>query len=121
MAQSFRNYKKEMEKKRDRAKIEHEIRNSISALERKRDDYIDKAKENLRNGNKAMYNAYVALLKNAMFNISQSQDLLANFIIANDLLAMQELNRKALKEISNIMKEGFRKKTFYCTAATRCT
>ena len=108
MAQSFRNYKKEMEKKRDRAKIEHEIRNSISALERKRDDYIDKAKENLRNGNKAMYNAYVALLKNAMFNISQSQDLLANFIIANDLLAMQELNRKALKEISNIMKDVYK-------------
>ena len=118
MAQSFRNYKKEMEKKRDRAKIEHEIRNSISALERKRDDYIDKAKENLRNGNKAMYNAYVALLKNAMFNISQSQDLLANFIIGfvwkplreNNKIIINSLNPKfAFAESKKLLSVVFKK------------
>lgn len=108
MGQSFKSYQKEMEKKRERAKVEQEIRGSINLLEKKRDNYIELAKENLRNGNKAMYNAYVSLLKNAMFNIGQTQDLLANFIIANDLLAMQELNRKAMKEINGIMKDVYK-------------
>ncbi len=105
---SFHSYKKDMEKKRERGRIKNEIENNIRMLERKRDDYIDKAKDALKNNNKPMYKAYVSLLKNTMFNISQTQDLLASFTIANDLYEQQKLNYKAMKSIDGIMKDVYK-------------
>lgn len=105
---NYNSYKKDLQKKVERNRVQNEINNSIYALTKKRDQYIEKARDALKNGNKSMYAAYVALLKNAMFNLSQAQDLLANYTIANDLLEMQQLNSKTLKTMNGIMKDVYK-------------
>ncbi|MCR4660938.1 MAG: hypothetical protein K5765_02925 [Clostridia bacterium] len=105
---NFKDYKKDLMKKAERAKVENEINNAIYALTKKRDQYIEKARDAYKSGNKSMYAAYVSLLKNAIFNLNQTQDLQANYTIANDLLEMQQLNKKALKTMTGIMKDVYK-------------
>ena len=104
----FSRYQKEQKKQRERAKTKRELENSIILLERKRNDYIAKAKEALKTKDESAYRTYVALLKNCIFNIKQAQDLRANYIMAEDLLEMQTLNKKTLKQIENIMVDVYK-------------
>ena len=104
----FSRYQKEQKKKRERARAKRELENSIILLCRKRDDYIAKAKDALKTKDEAGYRAHVALLKNCIFNIKQAQDLRANYIIAEDLLEMQTLNKKTLKHIESMMKDVYK-------------
>lgn len=104
----FSKYQKEMKKKREREKVKQDLDASINVLCRQRDDYALKAKEALKSNDESSYKAYVALLKNCIFNIKQSQDLRMNLIIANDLLQSQTINRKVLKEIDGIMKDVYK-------------
>ena len=77
---NFRDYKKEMQQKKEQEETLREIKGAMRILEKKRDNYTKEAKEALRVGNTAKYNAMVALLKNAIFNIKQAQDMEANFL-----------------------------------------
>ncbi len=105
---SFRTYRKELDKKREEQGVINAINSMLSKLESKRDEYAEKAKNELKKGNKSQYSAYVALLKNAMFNIAQTKDMLANFTIAVDLREMQTLNRRFIKSLNSVMKDVYK-------------
>ena len=80
------------------------LNGAISTLTKKRDDYAQKAKAALKKGNESQYKAMVALLKNAMFNLAQAEDMVANFTIAKDLCEMQHLNKKFVNALDSVMK-----------------
>lgn len=105
---SFRSYKKELDKKRDEQNVINMLNFTVDTLQRRRDEYAEKAKNELRCGNKSQYEAYVALLKNVMFNIAQTKDMLANFLIARDLREMQSLSKDFVKAINSVMKDVFK-------------
>ncbi len=105
---SFRKFQKELELKKEEQSMINTLNSTIESLTQKRDEYIKKAKEELEKDNKSLYMAYVALLKNAMFNLAQSQDMLANYIIAKDLREMQSLNKDFVKSIDKIMKNVYK-------------
>ncbi len=105
---SFRSFKKELEKKKERQEVTNSLNLSIKKLEAKRNEYAEKAKNELKKGNSSQYSAYVALLKNTMFNLSQAKDMLANYTIANDLLEMQNLNQRFVRAINSVMKDVYK-------------
>jgi len=105
---SYRKFKKELNQKREEQGVMNSLNNTLSKLEKKRDDYAEKAKDELKKGNKSQYSAYVALLKNAMFNIAQTRDMIANYTIAVDLREMQNLNSSFLKSLNSIMKDVYK-------------
>ena len=85
MANNYRDFKKQLEMKREQAETLRMLNGAVSTLTKKRDSYIEQAKTAKRLGNTAQYNAMVALLKNAMVNLAQAQDMVANFTIAKDM------------------------------------
>ncbi len=105
---SFRNYKKELDKKREEQNVIKMLNLMVSTLEKRRDEYAEKAKNELRCGNKSQYEAYVALLKNVMFNLAQTKDMLDNFMIARDLREMQSLSKEFVKAINCVMKDVYK-------------
>ena len=105
---NFRDYKKEMQQKREQEETLREIKGAMRTLEKKRDYYTKEAKEALRVGNNAKYSAMVALLKNAIFNIKQAQDMEANFLIARDMCEMQHFNKKFVKSLNSVMKNVYK-------------
>ena len=105
---NFRDYKKEMQQKKEQEETLREIKGAMRILEKKRDNYTKEAKEALRVGNTAKYNAMVALLKNAIFNIKQAQDMEANFLIARDMCEMQHFNKKFVKSLNSVMKNVYK-------------
>ena len=105
---SFKDYKKDLDRKRQEQEILKSLNNAVNKLEKKRNEYAEKAKDMLKMGNKAQYGAYVSLLKNAMFNLAQAQDMLANYTIACDLREMQTLNRSFVRSMDNVMKEVYK-------------
>ena len=108
---SFKSFKKDLEKRKERQDVINALAMSIRKLEAKRDEYAEKAKNELKKGNSSQYSAYVALLKNAMFNLSQAKDMQANYTIACDLLEMQNLNQKFVKSINSVMKDVYKTST----------
>lgn len=80
-----------------------ELNSAIATLTAKRDGYAKSAKEALKSGNTSQYNAMVALLKNAVFNLKQAQDMVANFTIARDMCEMQNLNKRFVKSLNSVM------------------
>lgn len=105
---SFRKFKKDLEKKREQAEILRELNGAIEKLARRRDEYAEKAKIELKKGNRSQYGAYVTLLKNAMFQLAQAQDMLSNYIIARDLCEMQALNAKFVKSLNSVMRDVYK-------------
>lgn len=105
---SFRTFKKELKRKQEEERTLAALKNAEAALTRRRDEYAQRAKEALKAGNKSQYATYVALLKNAMFNLAQAQDMTANFIIARDLREMQTLNQKFIRAINSVMKDVYK-------------
>ena len=74
---SYRKFKKELARKQEEQRTINTLNNTIHSLEKKRDEYAQKAKTALKNGVNDQYAVYVALMKNAMFNISQTRDMVA--------------------------------------------
>ncbi len=105
---SFRSWKKELDRKREEDKILTSLQNTERTLARRRDEYAEKAKNALKEGNRSQYMAYVALLKNAIFNLAQAQDMTANFIIARDLREMQSISQRFVRAIDSVMKEVYK-------------
>lgn len=108
MARSFREFKKQLEMKREQEETLRTLNGAVSTLSRKRDSYIEQAKTAKRLGNDSQYRAMVALLKNAMFNLAQAQDMVANFTIAKDMCEMQQLNKKFVKSLDSVMKNVYK-------------
>ena len=108
MANSYRDFKKQLEMKREQAETLRMLNGAVSTLTKKRDSYIEQAKTAKRLGNTAQYNAMVALLKNAMVNLAQAQDMVANFTIAKDMCEMQQINKKFVKSLDSVMKNVYK-------------
>jgi AAA+ superfamily predicted ATPase len=100
---SFKEFKKEIERKKEQEATMRELNSAIVTLTKKRDSYAQQAKDALKAGNKAQYNAMVALLKNSIFNLKQAQDMVANFTIARDMCEMQTLNKHFVKSLNSVM------------------
>lgn len=100
----YRSYMKELERKREEQRTMNTLNNTLKTLEKKRDDYAKRAKDALRCGNQKEYSVYVSLLKNAMFNVSQTRDMIANFTIAMDARDMQSVSRNFVKSMNNVMR-----------------
>ena len=105
---SFKDFKKELNRKKEQEATMRELNGAIYTLTAKRDKYAEEAKKALRNGNKAQYNAMVALLKNAVFNLKQAQDMVANFTIARDMCEMQTLNKHFVKSLDSVMSNVYK-------------
>ncbi len=104
MAKNYRDFKKQLEMKKEQTETLRMLNGAVSTLSKKRDSYIEQAKTAKRLGNMSQYNAMVALLKNAMFNLAQAQDMVANFTIAKDMCEMQQINKKFVKSLDSVMK-----------------
>ena len=101
---SYRKFKKDLARKQEEQRTMNALNNALHNLEKKRDEYAQKAKAALRNGTNE-YNVYVALMKNAMFNISQTRDMIANFTIAVDVRKMRSLSHDFVRALDHVMKE----------------
>ena len=101
---SYRKFKKDLARKQEEQRTINELNNMLHNLEKKRDEYVQKAKAALRNGANE-YNVYVALMKSAMFNISQTRDMIANFTIAVDARTMSSLSYDFVRALNHMMKE----------------
>ena len=102
---SYRDYKKQLERKREEQHTINLLNNTLYGLEKKRDEYAGKAKAALKNGNREQCNVYISLMKNAMFNIAQTRDMIANFTIAIDAREMQSISHGFIKALNHVMKE----------------
>ena len=105
---SFRQYRKDMQKKLEEKQVLNALNTAVRSLERRRGEYAEKAKNALKHGNKAEYTAYVSLLKQVMFNLSQTQDMLINYQIAIELRDMQSLSSRFVKSMNAIMKDVYK-------------
>lgn len=105
---NFKSFKKEIERKREQEETMRELNSAITTLTRKRDKYAQEAKMALKTGNTSQYNAMIALLKNAIFNLKQAQDMVANFTIARDMCEMQTLNKHFVKSLNTVMNDVYK-------------
>ena len=105
---NFKEFKKEIQRKKEQEETMRELNSAITTLTQKRDRYAQEAKNALKAGNTAQYNAMVALLKNAIFNLKQAQDMVANFTIARDMCEMQTLNKHFVKSLNSVMNNVYK-------------
>lgn len=101
----FRSFEKNLKKQREQQKVIDTLNGQIRTLEKRRDEYAEKAKNELKKGNMPQYNAMVALLKYSIFNLSQAQNMLANFTIAKEMSEMQNLNKSFTKALDSVIKD----------------
>lgn len=102
---NFRSFEKNIKKQREQQRVIDSLNGQIRALEKRRDEYAEKAKNELKKGNMPQYNAMVALLKYSIFNLSQAQNMLANFTIAKEMSEMQNLNKSFTKALDSVIKD----------------
>ena len=105
MDKSFRSFKKELKAKREQEETFQALNRAVETWKKRRDGYADKAKDALKRGDETQYRTSVALLKNAMFNLAQTEDMLTNFTIARDMREAQMLNKKYVKWFDSALKE----------------
>lgn len=102
---NFKNFEKDVKKQSDQQKVIDKLNSQINILEKRRDDYAERAKNELKKGNIPQYNAMVSLLKYSIFNLSQTQNMLANFTIAKEMSEMQNLNKNFTKSLNAVIKD----------------
>ena len=100
---SYKDFKKILKVKQEQEQTFRELDNSVNALKRRRDEYAEKAKNALKSGDQSQYRSAVALLKNAMFNLAQMEEMRTNFTYARDMLEMQQMNKKFVKTFTSVM------------------
>lgn len=102
---NFKSFEKNVKKQREQQRVIDRLNGQIRALEKRRDDYAERTKNELKKGNKPQYDAMVALLKYSIFNLSQAQNMLANFTIAKEMSEMQNLNKNFTKALNSVIKD----------------
>ena len=102
---NFKSFEKNVKKQREQQRVIDRLNGQIRALEKRRDDYAETAKNELKKDNKPQYDAMVALLKYSIFNLSQAQNMLANFTIAKEMSEMQNLNKNFTKALNSVIKD----------------
>ena len=100
---SYKDFKKILKVKQEQEQTFRELDNSVNSLRRRRDEYAEKAKNALKSGDQSQYRSSVALLKNAMFNLAQMEEMRTNFTYARDMLEMQQMNKKFVKTFTSVM------------------
>ena len=91
-----------------------ELKGAMKTLENKRETYKKEAQAAMKNGNTSRMNVMIALMKQAMFNLKLTQDMEANFILANDMLEMQSMNKRFVKSLDSVMKNVYKIRTLTC-------
>ena len=102
---SFRQFEKEMKKKREEAKTVSMLQNAVTAWTKRKETYTNAAKEALRKGDEAQANMQIALLRNAMVGLAQAQDMLTNYLAARDMREMQSLSARFVRSLNSVMKD----------------
>ncbi len=102
---SFKDFKKQLKAKKEQEETFRALNNAVASWQKRRDSYAEKAKECLKKGDESQYRTAVALLKNAMFNLAQTEDMLTNFTIARDMCEAQHLNKRYVTWFNSIMKD----------------
>ena len=105
---SFRKFEKEMKKKREEAQVLSALRSAVDTWTKRRDEYTEGAKAALRKGNESSARMQITLLRNAMFQLAQSEDMLANFLAARDMRDMQTLSARFVRSVNSVMKDVYK-------------
>ena len=105
---SFRKFEKEMKKKREEAQVLSALRSAVDGWTKRRDEYTEGAKAALRKGNESGARMQITLLRNAMFQLAQSEDMLANFLAARDMRDMQTLSARFVRSVNSVMKDVYK-------------
>lgn len=100
---SFRDYKKEMARKREENRILNTIEKNIITFGSRKKEYLEAAKEALRRGDNIAYKSSTMMLKNIMFQLAQAHDMLANFKAARDMREMGSLNVTFTKGMDKVI------------------
>lgn len=102
---SFGRFQKEIKKKREEAKTISLLKNAIANWTKRKDEYTANAKDALKKGNESQARMQIALLRNAMVELAQAQDMHANFIAARDMREMQKLSAHFVRSLNSVMKD----------------
>ena len=102
---SFRQFEKEMKRKREEQQTLTALQNAVAAWTKRKDEYTASAKDALKKGNEAQSRMYIALLRNAMVGLAQAQDMYTNFIAARDMREMQTLSARFVRSLNSVMKD----------------
>ena len=105
---NFKEFKKELQRKKEKEETMRELKGAMKTLENKRESYKKEAQAAMKSGNTARMNVMIALMKQAMFNLKVTQDMEANFILANDMLEMQSMNKRFVKSLDSVMKNVYK-------------
>ncbi|MBE7077116.1 MAG: ATP-binding protein [Clostridiales bacterium] len=105
---SYKEFKKDLQRKKEKEETMRELKGAMKTLENKRENYKKEAQAAMKNGNTSRMNVMIALMKQAMFNLKLTQDMEANFILANDMLEMQSMNKRFVKSLDSVMKNVYK-------------
>ncbi|MBQ8358160.1 MAG: AAA family ATPase [Clostridia bacterium] len=102
---SYRDFKKQIQKRKEQEETLRAINGALNSWKKKRDTYAQTAKECLKRGDQSQYRTTVSLLKNAMFHLARTEDMLTNFNMARDMCEAQQLNKQYLGWFDSMMKD----------------
>ncbi|MCD8201456.1 MAG: hypothetical protein LUD47_05265, partial [Clostridia bacterium] len=109
---SYRQYKKEYNKRKIQADKDRKEKNAIRAMEKassqfaeRKTQYLEDAKNAYKEGDKAAYEKYISLVKNIMFQKAQIDDMLTNYKMARDLRDMGRIRTEYSETLDNVMSE----------------
>ena len=100
---SFRDYKKEIERKKEENRTLEMLEQTVSTFSKRKEEYIASAKDALRRGDQSAYESASVLLKNIMFQIAQTQDMITNFKTARDMRELNALSSQFTRSMDKIM------------------
>lgn len=102
---TFRQYRKEMQKRTERAKTLKMLEKEEALLAKKINDYINEATAAKRSGNEIKCKSYIPLIKNASVQLAQTEDMLINYKMALDMIEMKSLSESFIKQMDSVMKD----------------
>ncbi len=109
---SFRSYKKEIKRTKERLEKERKEKNTLLQLENlstrfaaQKTEYLEDAKKALKEGDQALYERTVSLIKNIIFQKAQIDDMLFNYKTARDIRDMGLVRDEFSKMMINVMTE----------------
>ena len=100
---SFRDYKKEIERKKEENRTLEMLEQTVSTFSKRKEEYIASAKDALRRGDHSAYESASVLLKNIMFQIAQTQDMITDFKTARDMRELNALSSQFTRSMDKIM------------------
>ncbi|MCD8205617.1 MAG: AAA family ATPase [Clostridia bacterium] len=107
---SYRQYKKDYNKRKIQAEKDKKEKNTIRAMEKasaqfaeRKTQYLEDAKNAYKEGDTASYEKYISLVKNIMFQKAQVDDMLINYKMARDLRDMGKIRSEFSETLDNVM------------------